>query len=237
MDDIVIVSGTTTPVVKISAGFIVDEKERTWTNRHIDDDCFIVEANAGVTGLNLQRLKGIFYPTESYEQMEKELAALTATNCTASLGSVVSQEKAPAATGGFVFAVPVAHNLTRACFVKSALWDIACAVKENLDCLCEVVNYNKDYLWACGGGFQSNLLCAYIASLTGKKLLLRDGYRQASVVGGALVCAEALGGKMKAQETCITEITPQAGAGYAEDYNRWKQVRSSFQKPINKFVV
>lgn len=35
-DDVVIVSGTTTPVVKIVDNYLVDASERTWTSRHID---------------------------------------------------------------------------------------------------------------------------------------------------------------------------------------------------------
>ena len=34
------------------------------------------EANAGVTGLNYQRLKKIFYPNESYEVIEQELVSV-----------------------------------------------------------------------------------------------------------------------------------------------------------------
>lgn len=237
VDDIVIVSGTTTPVVKVSNEFVVDDDERTWTNRHIQEACFIVEANAGVTGLNLQRLKQIFYPNEGYEVMEQELAAATESNCTASLGSLVAQEKTPASTGGFVFDVPVAHNLTRACFVKSAFWDIACAIKENLDTLCEVVDYNKDYLWACGGGFQSKALRQYIADLTGKKLLVREGYRQASVVGGALVCAGALGEKSNATDAAIETVIPQKDSQHAKDYERWKEVRRSFQRSAKEAIA
>lgn len=232
VDDIVLVSGTTTPVVKISREFMVDDEERTWTNRDIEEDCFIIEANAGVTGLNLQRLKEIFYPTDSYEQMEKELSALTASICTASLGSMLAQEKASATTGGFVFDVPVSHNLSRACFVQSALWDIACAIKENLDCLAEVVGYDKDYLWACGGGFQSSLLRHYIAGLTGKKLLLRNGYRQASVVGGALVCAEAMDEKTDGEKSDVQTVLPSKNGRFDEEYKRWKAVRRSFQQQV-----
>ena len=69
----VIVSGTTTPIIKITGEYITDDQERTWTNRHTDERSFILEANAGVTGLNYQRLKEIFYPNEGYDVIEKEL--------------------------------------------------------------------------------------------------------------------------------------------------------------------
>src|SRR5690554_1586480 len=71
--DLVIVSGTTTPIVKIIDQYRVDPQQRTWTGRHVDKGTFVLEANAGVTGLNYQRLKEVFYPNEGYEIIEQEL--------------------------------------------------------------------------------------------------------------------------------------------------------------------
>src|SRR5690606_19120790 len=98
----------------------------------------------------------------------------------------------PLTRGGFIFNTPVSHELNRAYFVRSALWDIACCIKENYDSLCDVDGYDKDYIWACGGGLQSITLSQFIANLLGKKVLIREGYRQASVIGGVIVCNEAL---------------------------------------------
>jgi autoinducer 2 (AI-2) kinase len=71
VDDIVIVSGTTTPIIKIADNYVTDDLERTWTSRHTDETSFLLEANAGVTGLNYQRLKEIFYPNEPYESLNR----------------------------------------------------------------------------------------------------------------------------------------------------------------------
>ncbi len=71
VDDIVIVSGTTTPIVKITDRYITDKQERTWTSRDIEPGRFVFEANAGVTGLNYQRLKEVFYPNEGYDVIER----------------------------------------------------------------------------------------------------------------------------------------------------------------------
>jgi autoinducer 2 (AI-2) kinase len=231
LDDIVIVSGTTTPIAKIVSNYIVDDQERTWTNRHIDKDSFILEANAGVTGLNYQRLKEIFYPNEGYEIMEKELAAVASSNCVASLGSLVAGEKTPLTKGGFIFDAPVSHQLTRACFVRSVLWDIACSIKENFDCLCEVTPYIKDYVWACGGGFQSTMLRQFIADLIGKRVFIRKGYQQSSVVGGALICMESLGDR-KDIDMVIDVIFPRNHINHQPLFDEWKVVRSSFQQKV-----
>lgn len=236
VDDIVIVSGTTTPIAKIVSEYITDDKERTWTNRHIDTDNFILEANAGVTGLNYQRLKEIFYPNESYEVIEKELAGNPGYHCTASLGSTIAEEKTPITKGGFIFNTPVSHELTRASFVRATLWDIACSIKENLEILCSVSGSTPDFVWACGGGFQSKLLRQLVANLTGKKILIREGYQQSSVAGAALVCNEALGIKAE-HETILQEVLPKPGNDEDALYKEWKKVRNGFKQKVSEEAI
>jgi len=230
--DIVIVSGTTTPVVQIIEAYKVDSHQRTWTGRHIDQGAFVLEANAGVTGLNFQRLKEIFYPNESYEVMEKELQAVSGDPCVASLGSLLANETVPLTKGAFIFNAPVSGQLTRAGFVKAILWDIACSIKENYEVLGEVVPYEKEHVWACGGGFQSHTLAQQIADLIGKKVRLRDNFSQASVVGGALVCNEALGSR-ETFSTAISEFRPQNPVGLEAAYQAWKKLRSTLHQ-LNK---
>lgn len=228
LDDIVIVSGTTTPIVKVIPQYLYDKKERTWTNRHIDTDRFILEANAGVTGLNYQRLKEIFYPNEDYDTIEKELAETAGSGCIASLGSLIADEKQPLTTGGFVFNAPVSHELTRASFVRATLWDMACCVKHNYDCLTEVTPHANDYVWACGGGFQSKTLRQYIANLINKKIRIRSGFRQASVSGGVAICNEAL--KIsRVSETFEEVIAPQNDDNTSVRYGEWKALRENFK--------
>lgn len=227
--DIVIVSGTTTPIVKIIDSYKVDSQQRTWTGRHVEQGAFVLEANAGVTGLNFQRLKEIFYPNDSYELMEKELQAVQGNPCVASLGSLLANEAAPLTTGGFMFNAPVSGQLTRAGFVKAILWDIACSIKENYEVLCEVEAYDKDHVWACGGGFQSPTLAQQIANLIQKTVILRDNFNQASVIGGALVCSEALGNE-RTFHTAVKEFRPQEESSLDAAYQQWKKLRTAMHQ-------
>lgn len=230
LNDVVIVSGTTTPVVKIISEYKVDEKFRTWTNRHVEDERFILETNAGVTGLNYQRLKEIFYPNEGYEAIENELKELSGNfQCVASLGSLISEEKQSLKQGGFIFDVPVSHQLTRSAFVWAALWDIACSIKENLDCLNKVDNYQQDYIWGCGGGFQSGVIRQIISSLTNTKIYVRQGYHQASVSGGAVICNEYFG-KCQQINTSISITHPIDQNYYHSLYLQWKTMRTGLRE-------
>lgn len=229
LDDVVIVSGTTTPIIRLTDTYVTDNRERTWTNRHIDEKGFILEANAGVTGLNYQRLKDIFYPHESYQVIEQELAAVTHGQCVASLGSLIADEKSPLTKGGFIFNAPVSHQLTRASFVWATLWDIACSIRENYNTLCAVAPHDQDYVWACGGGMQSPTLRQVIANLLQKKVLIRQDYRQASVVGGVYICNEALGENAAGLREPEV-VYPQQQAAYAALYQQWQQGRMTFKQ-------
>ncbi|QNF35744.1 sugar kinase [Adhaeribacter swui] len=236
LEDVVIVSGTTTPLIKLVNEYITDHKERSWTNRHIDENSFVLETNAGVTGLNYQRLKEIFYPHESYEVIEQELSQVKNVHCVASLGSLVADEKSPVTKGGFIFPAPVSHVLTRAHFVWATLWDIACSIKENYGTLSAISANERDYVWACGGGFQSKLLRKFIANLLNKKVYIRSSYQQSSVVGGVFICNEALGETGNSAGS-TTVVEPQETGNYTALYEEWKRNRQTFKQLCLEEVV
>ncbi|HEY0612024.1 MAG TPA: FGGY family carbohydrate kinase [Chitinophaga sp.] len=229
VNDMIIVSGTTTPIVKLTGTYILDKEERTWTSRDIENGRFVFEANAGVTGLNYQRLKEIFYPNEGYDVIEKELAEASR-NCMASLGSLLAHEKTPLTRGGFIFPAPISHQLSRASFVWAALEDMAFSISTNYSILATVTGNAPNYIWACGGGLQSKALRQLIADFTGVKVLLRHGYEQASAVGGALICNEALQVDVEMDdriEEVFPDIKEEQSNGYL--YDQWEQTRGYFR--------
>lgn len=226
--DVVIVSGTTTPIVQVSETYLTDEKQRLWTGRHTDNQHYVIEANAGVTGLNYQRLKEVFYPNESYDVIEKELEAAGSCNCVAALGSLIADESSPLIRAGFIFDVPVSHLLSRADFVRATLWDMACSIKENYDVLHAISPHEKDYVWACGGGMQSAALRRILANLLGKKILVRSNARQASVAGAAAICNRALSRPQPVPETADT-ILPVVDEQQTLAYQQWKSTRQTLK--------
>ncbi len=232
VDDVVIVSGTTTPIVKLVDKYITDPGQRTWTSRDIIPGRFVFEANAGVTGLNYQRLKEVFYPNESYEVIEYELDQNKNSNCTASLGSLIASERSPVIEGGFIFSAPVSHELSRSCFVRATLLDIAFSIAENYKVLNALSPHLEDYIWACGGGLQSKALRQMISDILGKKVKVRIGYHQSSAVGGALICNEALGVVDVKPADSEEIVSPVSDIDYDDLYKKWKQTRSLFCKTL-----
>lgn len=229
--DVVIVSGTTTPVVKLEGNYITDTKERTWTSRDIIKDRFVFEANAGVTGLNYQRLKEVFYPNEGYDVIEKELEENVHRNCVASLGSLIAGESKPVIWGGFVFPVPVSHELSRSSFVWATLMDISFSISENYKVLAEVSGHDAGYIWACGGGLQSQTLRNLIAAITGKEVRVRNGFEQASVIGAAMLCNEALDISVEREGSILASSASNGKDAdkYKTFYEQWKATREQFR--------
>lgn len=230
-NDVVIVSGTTTPIIKIVSAYEKDLDQRTWTSRHIDESNYLLEANAGVTGLNYQRLKEIFYPNEGYDVIEKELDSTSYSQCVASLGSLIADEDEPLTKGGFIFNAPVSHQLTRGSFVFSILWDIACSIYENYKFLCDVSDHKENYIWACGGGIESRKLRQFLANLLGKSIRIRDTFRQASVLGGVFICNDALG-LPNVTPLLLEETFPEDQERFGKLYQEWKNARKTFKHVI-----
>jgi autoinducer 2 (AI-2) kinase len=229
--DVVIVSGTTTPVVKLEGNYITDDQERTWTSRDIVNNRFVFEANAGVTGLNYQRLKQVFYPNEGYDVIERELAENINNKCIASLGSLIAGETKPVTWGGFVFPVPVSHELSRSHFVWATLMDIAFSIADNYKVLAGISGHDAGYIWACGGGLQSATLRSLIAAVTGNEIRVRHGFEQASVGGAAMLCNEALGLSVQREEA-MPESSAATGSDavmYKTFYEQWKATREQFR--------
>lgn len=225
-EDVVIVSGTTTPICKITSSFHVDPNQRAWVNSHTRVDRWLLETNPGITGLNYQKLKNIFYPHESYQQMEAEMGQIGPQSCTSALGLYMTDVKNATVRGGFLFTAPIEPELTRAHFVASALWEIACTIRLHYDQLLEVTPHELPYVWACGGGLQSETLARYIANLLQKEVRIREGFSQASVVGAAVICNHALG--IDDAATGEVKVIKPDGERDEQKYEEWKQAQQFF---------
>ena len=233
LNDVVIVAGTTTPVVKLEENYTIDPRQKTWTNRHIEDNRFILETNAGVTGLNFQRLKEVFYPNEGYDIIEEELESASSL-CMASLGSLIADEERPVTRGGFIFETPIAQNLTRADFVKGVFLDIACCITENYQYLNRVSSHQSEYIWGCGGGFQSKYLAQLLADLLEKEIRIREGFQHASIIGAVHVCNEVFEIPRAALEDPITKVTPRTSDENSTDQKQWKTLREQIKQTFTQ---
>lgn len=231
LGDIIIVAGTTTPIVKVKKEYALDGLQRTWTNSHIMAGQYILEVNAGVTGLNIQRLKGIFYKNESYDEIAEELQLTSSNLVDASLGSLVCSEQSALTSGGFVFRTPVNHELTRADFLKAAMLDVAFSIKENVDVLVELEQQKPDYMWICGGGAQSDYLNQLLADILQVDLRIREGFRQASVSGAVHLCNTVMDPqRVDTAEDSYRVISKRNNHYLKASFDSWKKTRNRFKQ-------
>ena len=186
--DIAIVSGTTTPVVTLMSDFLYDSEERVWVDANLGGDNYQIEMNPGVTGLNYQKMKNNFCPDVSYEDLEKYYSELKEIRCTASFSSLLFYKKTSLRRGGFFMRSPLQDNLNRFDLMYAVVGDIACATYEQLRRLVDISGNDPDHIIGCGGGLQSQALCKMIASLTGKPIVLKKGFDQATIQGLVAIC-------------------------------------------------
>jgi len=191
--DIAVVSGTTSPVVTITDYKYYDEQKRCWTDSNLGGETYQVETNPGVTGLNYQRMKALLFPDTSYEEVEKNMARQKGYLCTATFSSLHFSEKRSLKKGGFVTKAPFDADLDAVDMMWAVVADIACSIYVQYQNLCEMTGHKKEYILGCGGGFRSEILCQHLADLTGKKLVIREGFEQASIHGCVKICNERYG--------------------------------------------
>lgn len=220
--DVAVVSGTTSPVATITDYKYYDKQERCWTDSNLGDDTYQVENNPGVTGLNYQKIKNFLFPDTSYEELETEMAKQTEYLCTASFSSLYFSEKRSLKKGGFIMKSPFDATLKPIHLIWAVVADIACSIYVQYQSLCEMIRHDKDYILGCAGGFQSKMLCQHLADLTGKKLVVREGFSQASINGCLKICNAYYGiTSEKKSEQAEMVYTPKDGSLIQEYYQEW----------------
>ena len=120
---------------------------------------------------------------------------------------------------------PLDENLDRFDFAYAMIADIACSIHQQYKSLCDMVPFGKDYILGCGGGFQSTVLCQMIADLTGKTLVIRKGFEQASLLGCVKICNDYFDiPSVQNQEQFVYE--PNNNACLEQYYKQWSNVRN-----------
>ena len=223
--DVGIVSGTTSPVVTIVEEKYYDEEERCWTDSNLGGLTYQVEMNPGVTGLNYQRIKKVLVPDMSYDELDKCMEQKKEFFCTASFSSLNFSKKQSLKTGGFVMGASFNASVERTDLIWAVVADIACSTYTQYRNLCEMIPHKKDCILGCGGGFQSRILCQMIADLTGKELVIREGFEQASINGCVKVCNEYFGIQMEEGQVKEQRYKPQEDSLIQRHYFVWSKNR------------
>lgn len=227
VQDTIIVSGTTSPIVSLIPRPIYDPQKRCWLDCSFDDK-WQLETNAGTTGLNYQNYRNNFLPSLNYNAIEHTLKERTGFRCIASFGTKFFPENLSLKNGGFYMDAPFSGELDRFDLAKAILADIACGIALHCQCLEEIIPHKKDYYLGSGGGFQSILLGQWISNLTGKKIILRNSYEQASVMGCVRMCSDYFNKQLPSAAE-IKTIFPVSDSDIHNYFDKWICLRKQLR--------
>lgn len=221
--DVVIVSGTTSPIVAVTENYLYDEKERCWIDC-IRKGNWLIETNAGTTGMNLQTYKKKFLEDKSYGEIEQQIEEKEDYKCIASFGTKYFPEKKTVKQGGIFSSAPLSGELDRIDVVNAIMADIACGITLHYNELKKINPHDKEYIIGCGGGFKSQILGKRIASLIQKEIRLPLHYDQASIYGCIKICQETLKKNTNKQDS-VRAIDVEEDKKLEEYYEKWRIVR------------
>lgn len=219
------VAGTTTPVQGVTDRLELDPRRRTWTCCHVAPGRWVVESNAGATGMIFDwwsRITG-----EGYQTLTSEAAALPSgsSGVSSMIGAMVFNARAfPMIHGELKGILP----WTSRGAVSRAIIEGTCfAVRANLEQVEKVLGRSFHELIFCGGAAESELWAQLQADILNRRLA-RNQARQASARGAAALCQVALGfakslEKSTAQRGKVMEPRALQAEAYEKEYQTWLQ--------------
>lgn len=187
-DSLLIVSGTTSPVIAYEKKLdnIVDDE--LWKNSYLRGDGYILEMNPGITGLNYQNFKETFLKDISYEKMEKYYSKIEEVKVISLLTSCSKPKSIPKKSGTFIIKTPVDSSADSLDYSWSILADIACSIYTKIKKLETLKNRSYSRIVGMGNGFKSDSLCKMISSLSNKELILPKNYNNSTLFGLLKIC-------------------------------------------------
>ncbi len=221
--DVAVIAGTTTPVAMLTDCCQWEPRQRFWTSKHVMADEYLLETNAGVTGLNYQRFKQNFLPSISYEKLNQLMQNMEAPKCLCCMSTMEFAAKRSFAFGGFSFPTPFQADMTPVDLAYAMLVDMACGIKHNVKVL-EEYGQKEGRMVGAGGGLRSSAFCRIIAGMTGRTLTLCKGFESASAKGTAHLISRYLGTDEK-QEEVLTVYEPKEEPWMEDVYGRWLALR------------
>lgn len=238
-NDIGLISGTTSPVVKYKASIPDYEKNKEfnfWCSCNLGGDGYQIETNPGVTGLNLQIAKEKLLPNSTYESINKYIMEhYENLRCLASFTSQSPYKNISFPNGGFMMTVPFHQELGNEDLIHAVVADIAFSIAFKIRQNEVLSQTDSPYIIGAGGGMRMESLCQMIADLTEKKLILKENYDEASIFGAARVCFSLNSMPMKIP--IIKEYKPSENGYLREKLEMWLLYREKLnsKKEIGAF--
>lgn len=237
--EIGIVAGSTCPVQLITDQLIIDKEMRTWSCAFTSGQKYVLEANARCTGILIRWMRDSFYSSDSIEKsfsmLEQEAASIPpgSDGVMSFLGAVISDVKDKISMNmRYVCGLPQDYFATngRAILMRSAIENIAFAIKGNIDLLYEISHIKPIRLIITGGNTKNRLFLEILAALL--DLPLYVACQDETTALGAAICAAVGTGSYKNFETAVKEMGSRIEVikqnkewkeQYVSYYEQWKK--------------
>ncbi len=231
LGDTVIVSGTTSPCLKVIPAF--RKYPLTWVSPTAERDRFMLEVNTTSSGINLQRYKDAMLPEVSYAHLDQDAIALGLPEeglppCFAMFQRGMHLDR-DCLTGGFLMRVPFSPELRQESFFHALSLNIGMGITLCLQRIDQLDGLEKDYLVGCGGGFTSPIIGQTVADLTGRPIRLPVTFREATVHGCAALCRRAAGTEGTGP-ALLREILPKPAPALEDYFAQWQHCRQKLQE-------
>ena len=229
--ELVTVSGTTSPTLKIVTAFC--KYPRTWVSPTAEPGRLMLEVNTASSGINLQRFKDTMLKDMPYEHLNEDAAQrglpeqnLPGMYAVFLTGMHLDQDLL---TGGFVMSNPISVDTKPEDYFHALALNIGMSISMCIEKMKTLQPLEHDYLIGCGGGFSSPVVGQTVADLTGLKVRIFDNWREATVYGGYVLCCRATGKPVPARRQ-IAEICPKPSQALERYYRNWKEMREHFKE-------
>lgn len=201
--DIVIIAGSTMPIMQVVDQPILDPEKRIWTGSYLEKEKWVVESNAGPAGSIyswfitnfIKKINPLDDPYSKFDDLVKS-RDLGGNDVYADLGIQIfnSQKMTEINKSMFVFpqiSISLDSEIGIDSFSQALLENLAFAIKGNIHQILEVTGKKSNRFFVVGGLSRSNMLVKIIANVLNKSIVLVDP--ESTLLGGILSCLVASG--------------------------------------------
>ncbi|MFW9928384.1 MAG: FGGY family carbohydrate kinase [Candidatus Thorarchaeota archaeon] len=200
--DIIIVAGSTMPIVQISDSPIIDPDNNLWSGCFFDNDKWLIEANAGSPGIikdwfvNTFLTQGVESNKNNHEKFDElaEKQKPGADDIITDLGIPIFNWKTLTEITSSTITFPsvmfsLDSFINLGSFCRSVLENIIFAIRANIELINKTTKIATHNVLIVGGLSKSNLLREILASVLNTNIYYLDS--EGTIIGGFIACSIA----------------------------------------------
>lgn len=245
--DLAAVAGTTTPLQMVLNEVIIDPLTRLWTGAFIPPKSWVLESNAGATGIIYRWMRDTFCHAECAEAVEKgedpfvimsaeaAQSPIGANGVQAFLGTnIMDAKNLMGITSGLIMNAYSMLNDSQSRYhiLRAQLEGMAFAIRANAEQIAEVSGRKLTRLFACGGSTQSQLYVDILANVMNLPVIV-PRFREGSAVGAAICAGVGAGAysnfeqgmQVLARPERVVDPAPADASQYEGHYQQWMKTR------------